>query len=231
VGGNALNVLQLLVPHTPTKFARVRILPADLSVLGEAASDSLFTIQTSVELLALLAAPAPQGGVLISWQTDPGPADLSGYRLEASAAGSSPWRTVVALTRESSVVDPEGGTGTRYRLFAVNGLGEELLLGETAIGRQAMLRAWPLPYRGGPLQVDFAAAGAPGGGGAWTEVALYDIQGKLVKRLVSETHDQGTHTVTWDGRDADGRDVPAGIYFIRAASGGQSATLRVCVLQ
>src|SRR6185436_9142279 len=82
-GGSATNSISLRVPHTPTKFARIRVDTADPIVGGFDVSDSSFTIQTSVSLLALLAAPAPNRGpgALVSWSTDPGPADLAGYRL------------------------------------------------------------------------------------------------------------------------------------------------------
>ena len=198
VGGDAINAAQIRVPHTPTKFAMVRVTPSNGDVLGTDASDSLFTIQTSVSLLALLAAPLPQGGASISWQSDPGPEDLAGYKVEASGSGSSAWRTVASLTRETSAVDAEGGPGTRYRLSAVNGFGEELWLGETMIQPRAALSAWPLPYRGGPLNVAFAAAGGLGKGGARTEVSIYDLQGRLVKRLAQGTFAQGHHASVWD---------------------------------
>ena len=231
VGGEAFNTYSMRVPHTPTKFARIKITPANSSVSGEDASDSLFTIQTSVALLSLLAAPSPQGGASVSWQSDPGPEDLAGYRLEASAHQVGAWRTVAPLTRETSVTDPEGGPGTRYRLFAVNGFGEELWLGETATRPRNALSAWPLPYRGGTLNVSFASAGGLGGGGARTELAVHDLHGRLVKRLAKGTYSQGHHGTVWDGRDENGREVASGVYFLRSASGGDRNVLRLCVLR
>src|SRR6059036_615494 len=68
---------RLTVPHTPSHFCKVglnRAVPYSLGV-----TDSFFTIQTSISLLALLAAPAPKGapGAVVTWSTDPGPADLA----------------------------------------------------------------------------------------------------------------------------------------------------------
>ncbi|MGE5178806.1 MAG: integrin alpha, partial [Bacteroidota bacterium] len=59
VGGSTTNAVPLQVPHMPTKFAKIKIAPADALLSGSDASDSLFTIQTSVSLLALMAAPLP----------------------------------------------------------------------------------------------------------------------------------------------------------------------------
>jgi hypothetical protein len=200
---------------------------------GSDQSDSLFTIQTSVALLAMLAAPLPEGakGATISWQTDPGPEDLAGYRLERAGTGSADWRTVVALTRETSHTDPDGGPGSRYRLFAVNGLGEELWLGEAAIRPLTPLAAWPLPYRGGPLTVSFATGGFGGGAGR-TEVSVYDVSGRLVRRIDSGVYPAGYRVATWDGRNEHGRDVAPGIYFLHAKGDfGYSRTMKISVLR
>ena len=231
VGGSETNTLSLRVPHTPTKFARIKLTPADLAITGLDRSDSLFTIQTSVALLSLLAAPMPQGGATVTWSTDPGPADLSGYRLERAAAGGSDWRPVVALTRETAVTDPEGGPGTQYRLYAVNGFGDELMLGEASLKPLVSLSAWPLPYRGGALTISFASAGALGAGGARTEVAIYDVRGRLVRRVADRAYPQGYHTVGWDGRDSRGREVGSGIYFLTSMSGGEQRSFRLTVLR
>ncbi|HEY9013536.1 MAG TPA: integrin alpha, partial [Gemmatimonadales bacterium] len=123
VGGSETNAIPIRVPHTPTKFARIKVTPSNTAISGFDRSDSLFTIQTSVGLLSLLAAALPQGqkGAVITWATDPGPEDLAGYKLEkAEGSRSDAWHTMVALTRETSYTDPSGGPGSRYRLIAVN---------------------------------------------------------------------------------------------------------------
>ena len=230
-GGDATNAVTVRVPHTPSKFARVRISPIGSQVGGFDQSDSLFTIQTSVSLLSMLAAALPQGGATISWQTDPGPEDLSGYRLEKGAAGSSEWRTVTALTRETFVTDPAGGPGSRYRLFAVNGFGEELLLGEASLRPARSLAAWPLPFRGGALSISFATGGGLGGGRGPADVTIYDVSGRLVRRIARGEYSAGYQIAQWDGRDGRGQNVSSGIYFLRSVSGGEKRTLRLSVLR
>ena len=235
VGGSASNSITIQIPHTPTKFAKIRVAPHDSKTGGADQSDSLFTIQTSVALLAMLAAPLPEGarGATISWQTDPGPDDLAGYRLERSGStGGSDWRTVVALTRETSVTDVDGGPGSRYRLFAVNGLGEQLWLGEASIRSLTPLAAWPLPYRGGPLTISFATAGGLGGGVGRAELAVYDVSGRLVRRIESGAYPAGHRITAWDGRDEHGRDVAPGIYFVQARGDlGYRRTMKISVIR
>lgn len=240
-GGNTWSVREVglsggeyrfTVPHLPSKFCKVRVsrdVPA-----SAAESDSFFTIQTSISLLALLAAPAPEGarGAVVSWSTDPGPADLEGYRVERSASGAGGgWTTLVARTRETAVEDASAGPGTRYRLFAINGLGEEILVGETSFAPRAPLTAWPLPYRGGPLTVSFAAGAGFGGGAAGTEVALYDVHGRLVRTIARGPRLPGYHAAAWDGRDDRGVEVAAGVYLLRLRSAGEERTLKVAVLR
>jgi hypothetical protein len=234
VGGAASNTLSIRVPHTPTRFARIMVMPTNSAILGSDRSDSLFTIQTSVSLLSLLAKIVPEraGAAEISWKTEPGPDDLAGYRLERTAPGIEGWRTIVPLTRETSYVDETAGPGgARYRLFAVNGFGEELMLGEATLRPLALLAAWPTPYRGGEMTVSFATSGGLGGGPGPAEVSLYDVRGRLIRTLAHGDYPPGYQVVSWDGRDARGGPVPAGIYLLRARSGGQERSLKLAIVR
>src|SRR5262249_43069924 len=156
--------------------------------------------------------------------------DVAGYRIERAEASSDYWRTVMSLTQTTSHHDPAGAAGSRYRLFAVNGLGEELLMGEAALLPARALAAWPLPYRGGGLTVSFGAAGGVGSGGSRVEVDLYDLGGRKVRTLAKGSYSQGYHTVAWDGTDGRGEGVAAGVCFLRATTGGQTSRLRLAVL-
>lgn len=56
---------------------------------------------------------------------------------------------------------------------------------------------------------------------------VIDVSGRLVRTLVSETVDAGTHTATWDGRDERGAVAPSGVYFIRLSSAGKSSEAKL----
>ena len=45
------------------------------------------------------------------------------------------------------------------------------------------------------------------------EVNIVDAKGRVVRTLVSQTMPRGQHDVTWDGRDATGREVASGAYI------------------
>jgi len=48
-------------------------------------------------------------------------------------------------------------------------------------------------------------------------VAVHDLAGRLVRTLHSGPMSPGTLELTWDGRDAGGQRVGAGIYWVRAS--------------
>jgi hypothetical protein len=50
-------------------------------------------------------------------------------------------------------------------------------------------------------------------------VKVFDVAGRLVRRLASERLAAGSHVVNWDGRDAAGARVPRGTYFYRVDTG------------
>jgi parallel beta-helix repeat protein len=62
-------------------------------------------------------------------------------------------------------------------------------------------------------------------------LAIYDIRGALVRRLVSNRSGAGPHQVVWDGRDDRGRQVGSGIYFSHLSVGGQTETRRMVLLR
>ena len=58
------------------------------------------------------------------------------------------------------------------------------------------------------LRFRLPAAGA-------TQVGVFDLHGRLIKSLVRDDLPAGDHAVTWNGRDALGRPVASGVYFVR----------------
>ncbi|MBD3237026.1 MAG: hypothetical protein GF330_10000 [Candidatus Eisenbacteria bacterium] len=60
---------------------------------------------------------------------------------------------------------------------------------------------------------------------------LYDSAGRLVRTLLRERLQPGTHDVTWDGRDARGRGVSAGSYYYQLTTGAEAVTGRLAIVR
>ena len=48
---------------------------------------------------------------------------------------------------------------------------------------------------------------------------VYDINGALITRLAEGNQDKGYHSVSWAGRDRNGREMSSGVYFYRMRAG------------
>jgi plastocyanin len=73
------------------------------------------------------------------------------------------------------------------------------------------------------------------GGIAFTEIAVYDALGRLVKTLVAETLPAGEHSTRWDGLDGNGNAAVSGAYFVKmraGANGGDySGTMKILLVR
>jgi C1A family cysteine protease len=62
-------------------------------------------------------------------------------------------------------------------------------------------------------------------------LAVYDVAGRLVAVLAEGLHDAGEHRATWDGRDAEGRQLGSGVYFVRLEAAGKLATRKMVMVK
>lgn len=85
------------------------------------------------------------------------------------------------------------------------------------------VKVWPNPAK-------VTGAGATlylsGDGTSYTG-RIYDILGRELRRVSTSANGQ----VFWDGRDADGRAVPPGVYLARVAAGGREAFTRFVLVR
>ncbi|MEW6755240.1 MAG: FG-GAP-like repeat-containing protein [Candidatus Latescibacterota bacterium] len=63
------------------------------------------------------------------------------------------------------------------------------------------------------------------------ELAVYNLAGQRVVTLVQGERHAGTHTVTWDGRDVQGRPLATGVYLYRLRAGDQAEYRRLLLLR
>jgi hypothetical protein len=60
---------------------------------------------------------------------------------------------------------------------------------------------------------------------------IYDIAGREVRTLVDGTLENGEHSITWFGKDNNGRDVTSGVYFYRLDAGKETSTKKMVLLR
>ncbi|MBM3321176.1 MAG: T9SS type A sorting domain-containing protein [Candidatus Eisenbacteria bacterium] len=62
-------------------------------------------------------------------------------------------------------------------------------------------------------------------------LGVYDLAGRLVKRLAEGTMAAGEHRSVWDGSDEPGRPASSGTYFLRLESGDYAATRKISLVR
>ncbi|UCE17672.1 MAG: T9SS type A sorting domain-containing protein [Gemmatimonadota bacterium] len=78
------------------------------------------------------------------------------------------------------------------------------------------------------IRYQIADSGSP----VHTNLKIYNILGQEIRSLVDEVQEPGYYTVTWDGRDGQGNDVPSGVYFFRLSIGSHwSETKRMVLMK
>ncbi|MCB0294917.1 MAG: T9SS type A sorting domain-containing protein, partial [Calditrichaeota bacterium] len=63
------------------------------------------------------------------------------------------------------------------------------------------------------------------------ELSIFDLLGKKVRTLVDERQPAGQYEVRWNGEDADGNALSAGIYFYRMKAGEQMAVRKMTYIK
>ena len=62
-------------------------------------------------------------------------------------------------------------------------------------------------------------------------VAVYDLQGRLVRELLATELPAGEHQVAWDGTDRSGRPAGSGVYFARLVAGDESSGAKLVLVK
>jgi hypothetical protein len=88
----------------------------------------------------------------------------------------------------------------------------------------ALSSAWPNPTRGA-MRIQLSLPKD-----ARTTLVVYDLAGRVVRRLVDGELAAGVHPVAWDGKDERGARVSGGVYFVRARWAGFEAERRVVMV-
>lgn len=166
--------------------------------------------------------------------------------LAAALLTAAPISDAAALTLRRSVFAGAGHAADRtVSAFTVAG---EAITGRSQAGSLVLWHGFPAPQTGAASSVAVSprgalllAAPAPnpcstrvalrvGGVGAESaRLAVYDVRGRLVRRLPMAPAGAGAEAA-WDLVDGDGRRVAAGLYIVRAGEHAASTSRAVMVL-
>ena len=152
----------------------------------------------------------PGGGSTVALSLNPGslnPGTLYHWRVRIATSSPhfprSPWLTLPYNAANEADLRTAGAT-TAIAAGA-----------QSPAGQHMIEPGSPNPFSGSTrLSYTLPAAG-------FGRLAIYDVAGRQVARLAGDRMDAGRHTLVWDGRDGEGRTLPAGQYFLRLEFAGR----------
>ncbi len=63
------------------------------------------------------------------------------------------------------------------------------------------------------------------------KLAIYNLKGRIVKTFLIDNITYPTHSVTWNGKDNNGKSVSSGVYFCKFKSGSLEKTTKMLLLK
>ena len=89
----------------------------------------------------------------------------------------------------------------------------------------SLAQNYPNPFNGrAAIRYQLTRAGL-------VDLAVHDLLGRPVRRLVAEHQGAGSHQVTWDGADDEGHQVASGVYLYRLEAGHRQLSRRLVLVR
>ncbi|NOY57952.1 MAG: T9SS type A sorting domain-containing protein, partial [Calditrichaeota bacterium] len=188
-------------------------------------------------VLSSFTAEVNQYGILIGWTTETEP-DNAGFNIFRSQQENGDYNKINdtmipakgnATTGVSySFLDtPDQAGNYFYKLQSVSLTGDTSFYGLVSVvltkvdfrkirvpKEYALHQNYPNPFNP-ETSIEYALPEL-----ARVSLKIYDVNGHLVRSLISGQQSAGTHLVTWDGRDENGAKVVSGVYFYQFKAAG-----------
>jgi Tol biopolymer transport system component len=130
--------------------------------------------------------------------------------------------TALGLTSGNVPVEVTAYTNNAGRSF--RGFGYIHVSGGNGAGAIALAQNSPNPFNPS-TKIRFATSKAGN-----VSLRIFNVRGELVKTIVNERMNQGSHEVSWDGRATSGQTVSSGVYYAKASvEGGASDVIKMVV--
>ncbi len=88
-----------------------------------------------------------------------------------------------------------------------------------------LLQNHPNPFNAGTI-IEFTLSDE-----SHVRMNIFNIMGQRVRTLVDDVLPAGEHSIAWDGRTADGREVATGVYLYRMDAGSYTQTRKMVLLK
>ncbi len=148
----------------------------------------------------------------------PGPSNL--IRETASSQWSDPTANPWSFHYKITTLDHAGNesdVGSVGTVSDVPGSGDGIRFG--------LQNAVPNPFN--PATMIHYSIAKPG----MVELVVYDLSGRAVRTLISQSQASGTHQVQWNGQNDAGQAVASGVYLYQLRSGRQIERKRMVLLK
>ncbi len=152
-----------------------------------------------------------------------------GDHIYVTSAGSDEMHVIDAASGDVLSVY-QTGSGPRGVVLVAPSLPEVA----TDIAQQARPVAFALPQ---PFPNPFNASTriaftlSERGIGTPVQLAVYNIAGQRLRTLIEAKRKSGTHSIDWDGRDDEGREVASGVYLVRLQVPAAVAVKKITLLR
>ncbi len=219
--GSAFNAFDIVVVYDPAALTLLPTAPTSLQQgclmtggCSAACGNTFHRFSAAADSIAV-------SDILLCNQVSlTGPGHLYKLRFRASVTAQLTALTVrsVQFYNAGLLVGPVSSTGARV------GIGVSVGVEPRPAAGMRVLRAEPNPARG---RVQFVAQDDRGG---VAEAEIVDLQGRVVQHLGAVQLGPLVR-FAWDGRDAHGARVPAGLYLVKVRRGDDVRTSRFILLQ
>jgi hypothetical protein len=143
-----------------------------------------------------------------------GGAPTSSDHFRANGTVGQP--TPIGIGTSSTRVVYAGFWGRRWALMGVE---------PPATYRNEFLQNYPNPFN--PVTTIKYSIGSAG----LVEIAIFDVEGRRIRTLVSEVEAPGAYTAVWDGRNDGGAPVAPGIHFCRMRAGSFGSVKKILLVR
>ncbi|MEZ4386164.1 MAG: FlgD immunoglobulin-like domain containing protein [Candidatus Krumholzibacteriia bacterium] len=154
--------------------------------------------------------------------------NIASRGLDAGVAAMGPGARIEGAGELLRVVTSRPLAALPAELQARDGANHELLTDTTGAelpSAHGLAQNAPNPFNP-RTTIEFALPTAEA-----VRLAVYSVDGRLVKILVDEVRPAGRHAVSWDGRDDAGRAVAAGAYFYAVQAGNFRQVRKMTLLK